>query len=361
MPRNAEVVRQFTMLRTLQVARRGLSIHQLASELRVSTRTIRRDLDALSEAGFPLSNDEANESGHTLWRLDGKALSGIETGFSVAELCALYLSRKPLAVLAGGPFAAELRQASARIERLLPSRMRAFLDKLPAILATKAEPHKRMSGAQRTDIPQKLVDALLHHHVVCMQYFSATSNRQKAYVLHPHRLAYALGGFYLQAWVPAYGEMRTFAIERVRSVAIEKETFTPQAPVSTDAFPDSLGVHSGRPERIELAFAPAAAGYVREREWHTSQALVEQPDGGLRLKLHVCNDWALRTWVLGFGPFVRVIRPESLARQILEDLEAARTQYAPRLDFDLRPQLLYDARVEPRLPLEQSPSAGNRS
>ncbi len=353
MPRNSEVIRQFTILRTLQAARVGASIHQLANELSVSTRTIRRDLDALSEAGFPLYNSGSSVEGHTLWRLDGKALQGIDTGFDIGELCALYLSRNLTELLAGAPFAAELRHAFARIDRLLPSRMRDFLDRLPAILATKAEPRKRLLGAADAEMPRKLIDALLHHHVVRMQYFSAKSNRQKAYVLHPHRLAYALGGFYLQAWVPAYAEMRTFAVERIRSVAIEKETFTPRAGVSTDAFPDSLGVHSGRPERIELEFAPSVASYVRERQWHASQEMVEMPDGGLRLKLRVCHDWALRTWVLGFGPFVRVVRPEALARQILDDLEAARSQYAPPLDFDRRSQVLYDVRAEPRLPLDR--------
>ena len=350
MARNAEVIRQFSILRTLEASRLGVTIHRLAAEFGVSTRTIRRDLDALSEVGFPLYQDGANPEGHTVWRLDGKALQGIETGFSVGELCALYVSRNLMDALAGAPFGAELRQAFARIAQVLPSRMREFLDHLPAILATKPEPRKRVHPKPSGEIPQKLVDALLHHRVIRMQYFSAKSNRQKAYVLHPHRLAYALGGFYLQAFVPAYGEMRTFAIERIKSVALEQETFTPQPAVSTDAFPDSLGVHSGTPERIELAFAPSVASYVRDREWHASQEIVDTEDGGLRLRLRVCNDWALRPWVLGFGPFVRVVRPESLARQILEDLEAARTQYAPPLDFDRRPQVLYDARAEAMLP-----------
>ncbi len=356
MARNAEVIRQFSILRTLEASRLGVTIHQLSGELGVSTRTIRRDLDALSEVGFPLYQGGATGEGHTLWRLDGKALQGLETGFGVGELCALYLSRNLMEVLGGAPFGAELRQAFARIEKVLPSRMREFLDRLPAILATKAEPRKRFMGAATGDIPQKLFDALLHHHVVRMQYFSAKSDRQKAYVLHPHRLAYALGGFYLQAWVAEYGEMRTFAIERIRSVAIEKETFTPQPGVSTDAFPDSLGVHSGPPERIDLLFAPSVASYVRDREWHPSEELADTDDGGVRLKLRVCNDWSLRTWVLGFGPFVRVIRPESLARQILDDLEAARTQYAPALDFELRPQVLYDARAQDSLPFPKPPS-----
>ncbi len=354
MARNNEVIRQFTILRTLEAARLGLSIHRLAKDVHVSTRTIRRDLDALCEAGFPLYTSSKNTDGHTLWRLDGRVLAGVETGFDLGELCALYLSRHLAETLAGTPFATELRGAFTRIERLLPPRMREFLDRLPAILVTKAGPQKRGLGGAGA-LPQKLVDALVHHRVLRMQYFSVKSGRQKAYVVHPHQLAYADGGVYLQAWVPEYGEMRTFALERIRNITLEKETFGPQPAVSTDAFPDSLGVHSGPTERIELAFAPAIASYIREREWHPSQKTTDQDDGGVGLTLVVCNDWALRTWVLGFGPFVRVLRPESLARAILADLEAARTQYAPRFEFEIRPQVLYDARAQSPLPFPGAP------
>ncbi len=356
MPRNNEVIRQFTILRALEAARLGLSIHQLAEEAHVSTRTIRRDLDALCEIGFPLYTTGPNTKGHTLWRLDGRALAGVETGFDIGELCALYLSRHLAETLAGAPFAAELRGAFSRIERLLPPTLRAFLDRLPAILVAKAGPHKRgLPGAATDAPPQKLVDALLHHRVIRMQYDSARSRRLKSYLVHPHRLAYADGGVYLQAYVPEYGEMRTFALERIRTITTDKDTFTPQAGVPTDAFPDSLGVHSGPTERIELEFAPAVAGYIREREWHASQQTMEADDGRIRMTLKVCNDWPLRTWVLGFGPFVRVVRPESLARDILADLEAARTQYAPRFEFEIRPQVLYDARAQSPLPFPGGP------
>ncbi len=58
----------------------------------------------------------------------------------------------------------------------------------------------------------------------------------------------------------------------------------------------------------------------------------EQPDGGLILSLTVSNDWALRSWILGFGALARVVAPAELAGQILEDIERARSNYVPRLE-----------------------------
>ena len=61
-PRNAEVIRQWTILREIERARgAGVTIDDLSSLCSVTTRTIRRDLQALEEAGFPLYDDKSRD------------------------------------------------------------------------------------------------------------------------------------------------------------------------------------------------------------------------------------------------------------------------------------------------------------
>jgi hypothetical protein len=43
--------------------------------------------------------------------------------------------------------------------------------------------------------------------------------------------------------------------------------------------------------------------------------------------MNVCHDWALRSWILSWGPFARVVSPAPLARAIRADLDAAGTHY----------------------------------
>ena len=121
-----------------------MTIDSLSKDLDVTTRTIRRDLAALQEAGFPLY-DERDDDGRARWRLDGQVLGGLETGFTLAELCALYLSRNMLEAVAGTPFQRDLTLAFTRLEKMLSPRMRQFLDRLPHVLAAKAGP--RVIGA----------------------------------------------------------------------------------------------------------------------------------------------------------------------------------------------------------------------
>ena len=326
MPRNQEVIRQWKVLHALEATRHGVGVDTLADELDVTTRTIRRDLAALQEAGFPLF-DTRDEDGRVRWRLDGQVLKGLDTGFTLAELCALYLSRNLLEAVAGTPFQRDLGHAFARLQRALSPRMRQFLDRLPAVLAAKPGPRTR-GGEAGSDVVAKLLEATLHFRVASMRYHSVSSGRVKDYVLHPYRLAFAQGGLYLLAYVPEYEDVRTFAVERIKSVSLEKGTFTPPREMPEDVFANSLGVNTGPAARVEIAFDPRIAPNVRARVWHASQEIRDGDDDSVVMTMHVCHDWALRSWILSWGPFARVLAPDSLAADVQGDLRSASARYA---------------------------------
>lgn len=71
MARNRQIVRQWETLRAIS-SRRGLTIEALSLDFGVSTRTVRRDLEALQEAGFPLVDEVVEDSGLKQWRLMGR-------------------------------------------------------------------------------------------------------------------------------------------------------------------------------------------------------------------------------------------------------------------------------------------------
>ena len=130
------------------------------------------------------------------------------------------------------------------------------------------------------------------------------------------------------AFVPEYGEVRTFALESVREISPLADRFTPLEELPDSAFPHSLGVHSGVPERVEVAFQAGVADYVKGREWHPSQQVSDHPDGRVTIALDVCLDRALQGWILSFGPFAKVVAPPALAKTIAEQLGQAHARYA---------------------------------
>jgi predicted DNA-binding transcriptional regulator YafY len=328
-PRNAEVIRQWTILREIERARGvGVTIDDLAALCDVTTRTIRRDLQALEEAGFPLFDDKGRDDGKTRWLVNGQALKGLSAGLTVSELCALYFSRTLLESLSGTPFRDDVESAFEKLSSALTPHMRQFLDQLPRVIATKGDPARRKDDPKRQRLIARALEATLQLRQANILYHSKSSERTKTYLVHPYRLAFAQGGLYLLAYVPEYGEVRTFAVERLQELSLLEERFTPIEELPDTAFPHSLGVHSGPPERVEIEFQPAAADYVRSREWHASQSLRDDAAGCLLMTLDVCLDRALRSWILSFGPFARVVAPAALAKEIAEQFEEARARYA---------------------------------
>jgi predicted DNA-binding transcriptional regulator YafY len=332
MPRNAEVIRQWTILREIERARlSGVTIDALATLCDVTTRTIRRDLQALEEAGFPVYDDRSHDDGRTRWTINGQAFKGLFAGLTLSELCALYFSRTLLESLAGTPFHDELESAFDKLGASLTPHMRQFLDQLPRVIASKPDPLRRRSVDDEGRQPQviaRALEATLFHRQARLTYYSRSSERTKEYLVYPYRLAYAQGGMYLLAHVPEYDEVRTFAVERIDDITLLEDRFTPGDDLPDEAFPHSLGVHSGPPEAVTIQFERSVAAYVRAREWHQSQVWREAGDGRLELSLQVCVDQALRSWILSFGPAARVTQPERLAREIASQIDLARARYA---------------------------------
>jgi predicted DNA-binding transcriptional regulator YafY len=326
--RNSELVRQWEILREIDGARHGVSIQKLAALRGVHQRTIRRDLEALGRAGFPLWDDKTN--GTSMWKLRGKPFARLEeTGLGIMELCALYFSRALVTSLAGDPLHDDLDRAFGKLERALPPGCRTFLDRLPTLMAAKAGGRKKRDDRKLQDVVSRGIEASLRHRRITIRYASASSRRTKDYTVEPLRFAYALGGLYLQAFVPEYGEVRTFAIERIRTLGVLDEQFQPR-PLPIEPFGHSLGVFTGTPEDVAIEFDAEIAEYVREREWHRSQVVTERADGSIVVGLQVCLDQPLRQWILGFGPAARALSPASLAADILDAADRMRARYTTR-------------------------------
>src|SRR3954467_8590350 len=187
--RNAEVIRQWSILRDLESSRR-VTIDDLAERTGVSTRTIRRDLEALQVAGYPLF-DEVHD-GKKYWTLEQRAFRRLDdTGFTLAELTAIYFSRSLVECLAATPFQRDVRSAFEKLAAALTPGMRQFLDRLPLVMQAKAEPGSQPAmddpapaTASRQSAPRsarvaQLLDATLHHRRLAMRYHSFSSNREK--------------------------------------------------------------------------------------------------------------------------------------------------------------------------------------
>ncbi|HEY3121854.1 MAG TPA: WYL domain-containing protein [Vicinamibacteria bacterium] len=323
--RNAEVIRQWKILKRIE-AGRYTTASDLAEEHGVTERTIRRDIEALQEAGFPLYDERTD--GRKVWRLVEGYRQRLTQTFSLAELSALYFSKNLMSFLGGAPFAQDLEAAFAKIREALPARSLPYLSRIQELFAARPDPWKDYSEKQ--DVIAALIDATLHQRQATIAYFSFNSRRTKSYTVDPYRLVYYRGGLYLYARAHEYGEVRTFAVERIQRIEVLDATFEIPSDFSVSEYArGAFGIAGGEPEPVEIVVGAEMASYIRERVWHESQSIEDRADGSVVLRMNVAPGWELKSWIKGFLPHVRVVQPASLRDEVARDLEESRKRFPP--------------------------------
>jgi predicted DNA-binding transcriptional regulator YafY len=291
--RNAEVIRQWKILKRIEAGRYTTSA-DLAAEHGVTERTIRRDIEALQEAGS-----------------------------------ALYFGKNMISILEGAPFAQELESAFVKIQEALPVKSLPYLQRIQELFLARPDPRKDYS--QKQDAIASVIDAILHQRQARIAYFSFNSKKTKTYTLDPYRLVYFRGGLYLYARAHEYGEVRTFAVERIEKIEVLDLNFKSQEAFDASEYVrGAFGIAGGKPEPVEMVFDQSQSGYIRERVWHESQQLEEKADGSTVLKMNVYPSPELKSWIKGFLPHVRVLQPARLRDEIAKDIARAGKTFAAK-------------------------------
>jgi predicted DNA-binding transcriptional regulator YafY len=327
MPRNEQAVRLLVVLKQLESSRQGLTLEQLAESLATGStrhpRTLRRDLAALEEAGYPLVTERIN--GHTIWRL----MEGFHTvpglRFSPSELMALTFSRRLITPLEGTELHTSLQSALGKAAAALPPQGVALVQQLDGTFSVGLGPHKRYR--QHRDTIDRLTKAIADKTTIQLRYDSASRGRITRREVDPYRLWYATGGLYLIGYCHLRSEPRMFAVERIKSVTPTDHPYQIPLHFDLDAFvQDALTVMRGPRIEVELEFSRATAAWVKDRLWHDTQQSKRIKDGGLRMTLSVADTRELVGWVLSFGSGVKVIGPESLRQAVREESQRILSQ-----------------------------------
>lgn len=204
--------RLYAMAEDLRAAgSRGVSGPELARRFEVSTRTVKRDVSALQQAGVPVWAQPGRRGGYVL---DAVAtLPPINV--TAAEATAIALA---LGALPSMPFSPDGRAALQKVLSVMPSSEQAKARALGRRLWFRDE-----SPAARPRVARVLDEALREEVLVLLDYVDARGTRTLRRPVEPMALARTHGHWHLLGWDRSRDGGRWFRLDRVVGAVLTRE------------------------------------------------------------------------------------------------------------------------------------------
>ena len=83
----------------------------------------------------------------------------------------------------------------------------------------------------------------------------------------------------------------------------------------------------GDPIEVKIWFSAEQARFIKERKWSQTQKIKDQKDGSIILSMQTSGGWEVKKWVLSYGADAKVLEPEALKKEIVEELNKPMHNY----------------------------------
>jgi proteasome accessory factor B len=177
--------------------------------------------------------------------------------------------------------------------------------------------------------------ALLEQIILHIDYTGVGGNN-KVHDFEPYTLIEYRGGLYLLGYSRLAKKIIYFAIERMRSVemVLEKDGLParfayPRTHDPVTYTEGTFGIVDGPETRVELLLLnPDTETYLKSRKLHPTQQLVRRRDGKALITMTVRGTAELENWVMSMAPYVEVLKPRDMRRNVAQRLQKAAEVYS---------------------------------
>lgn len=289
--------RLFEILYSL-LERDGMTVPRLAEKLEVSTRTVRRDLDALSAAGVPIYTTRGRNGGVRLlpdFVLSKTLLSAREQDEILAAL-------------------QSLRATGSGVESEVLTHLNGLFRRSAADCIDVDFSPWGGGPAAKAIFPQ-LKDAILERRRVSFDYFAANGVSGRRTV-EPCRLCFKGVNWYLQGYCLSREAFRVFRLSRMERLTVEADYFAPRCAPPLDGEIDSQLTPM---QEITIRFSQAMA--FRVYDSFRREEIRRQADGSFLVRtMWPQGDWGL-SYLLSFGGEAEILDPPEMRKALRREAE----------------------------------------
>ena len=327
--RGDQLSRQWRILRQIEIVKNGLTAAEIAEVDSVSLRTAYRDLNDLQLAGFPLYTENFN--GQNRWLLMESARNPMPVPFSLPELMALYFGRDALKVLKGTVFYDSLEDLFQKIKATLPPGSKKYLKDVEFSLKVGSKPYKPYRKYKK--IIEQIEKAVINRRVIDIVYYTMSRKKETRRKVEPYKLWFLDGTFYMIGHCKWIKEIRIFALDRIKMLTLTDEIFEVPDDFDVDDYiGSSFGAFHGKPEKIKVLFSADIAGYIKEKIWHETQKMYDNPDGSILFEADMACTKDIKAWIMRWGSKAIVLEPEGLREEIQAEAIGMMAGYASGME-----------------------------
>ncbi|MGH8012742.1 MAG: helix-turn-helix transcriptional regulator [Candidatus Binataceae bacterium] len=338
LPTYHTAIRLARLVLELRERRYGWRFDAICRHFKISERTLLRYIKALKSSldgrdGSPtievMERDE-----HRVLRFAAPHEAPHSNAFEAASL---FFTLTILRFLSGTVLEQGVEDLWDRVYEGMTSSQRLRLDDLQRKFYTiEYAPKDYRSFDEDLDI---ILRAVLAQQRLSIEY-RGISGDPRTHQFEPYTLLAYRGGLYLLGRSDLADQILYLAVERIRKVSFSQDLggqpihfILPRAYDPARYTEGTFGLVSGDEAEVEILLrSDEAETYLRSRAIHPTQQFHQRADGRTVLSMKVRGTVELRNWVLGFGPWLEVLKPEALRREIAGLFTEAGAIYAASAD-----------------------------
>ena len=310
----------------------GTTIREIGKCLEISRRSVYRHLAMIQELSFPVYEEKLLLEKEKRWKLDESYVKKLpnmnipNADLTLSEIISLYLIKNKADIFKNSGVEKYIESAYKKLSLFLPENLFKQLDKIRTLFISSSKFAKDYKGKEK--IIEQLTDAMLKQKTCYVEYHSFGDDKIKNFAVDPLHFFENNCGLYLMVNTTRFKEIRTLAVERINNITITGSLFE----YPKDFNPDKLletafDIVYDDPIEVKIRFSAGQARYIKERKWSVTQKIEDQPDGSLILSMTTSGWWDVKKWVLSYGAEAEVIEPESLRKEIIDELKTSLKKY----------------------------------
>lgn len=291
---------------TLLLNKGTITARELSERFEVSTRTIYRDIEALSQAGVPVYARLGHGGGISL--MEEYTLS--KALISEQESESLIFALKTLQ-------ATDYPHAASVLNKL-----GAMFKNTPAYDWVHIDFSQWGSRPNEDNRFVKIKDAIFGQKIITFDYVNANGEKLRRSV-EPMSIHFKGQSWYLYGFCRNRENFRIFRISRIKNLQMTGQAFQRRNP--KEFIIEDRSKPNKEPFLLRLKFQPEAL--FRVYDDYDEEFIARNEDGTVEVCFPVTEDEWILTYVFSFGDAVEVLEPQSIREQIVQKANTILSRY----------------------------------